>query len=150
MNETIVDILIVEDNPNDAELTLRTLKKHHIANNIQVVTDGEEALDYLFCKGKYLGRTKLSPRVIFLDIKLPKLNGLEVLRAIKKDKKLCHIPIVMLTSSCQDPDINEAYAMGANSYVVKPVEIESFTNTINSLGMYWLVVNQTPKYSNHE
>jgi two-component system, response regulator len=145
MTENNIDILLVEDNPSDAELTLRTLKKHHIANNVFVVTDGEEAIDYLFCKGKFSERSNIPPKVIFLDIKLPKLNGLQVLKIIKKDDDLRNIPIVMLTSSVQDPDIKSAYALGANSYVVKPVDINSFIETINNLGMYWLVVNQQPK-----
>ncbi|HNW69122.1 MAG TPA: response regulator [Bacteroidales bacterium] len=145
MTEDNIDILLVEDNPSDAELTLRTLKKHHIANNVFVVTDGEEAIDYLFCKGKFSERNNISPKVIFLDIKLPKLNGLQVLKIIKKDDDLRNIPIVMLTSSVEDPDIKSAYALGANSYVVKPVDINSFIETINNLGMYWLVVNQQPK-----
>lgn len=145
MTENNIDILLVEDNPSDAELTLRTLKKHHIANNVFVVTDGEEAIDYLFCKGKFSDRINISPKVIFLDIKLPKLNGLQVLKSIKKDDELRNIPIVMLTSSIEDPDIKSAYALGANSYVVKPVEINSFIETINNLGMYWLLVNQQPK-----
>lgn len=145
MTENNIDILLVEDNPSDAELTLRTLKKHHIANNVFVVTDGEEAIDYLFCKGKFSDRINISPKVIFLDIKLPKLNGMQVLKIIKKDDELRNIPIVMLTSSIEDPDIKSAYALGANSYVVKPVEINSFIETINNLGMYWLLVNQQPK-----
>jgi len=145
MTENNIDILLVEDNPSDAELTLRTLKKHHIANNVFVVNDGEEAIDYLFCKGKFSERNNIPPKVIFLDIKLPKLSGLQVLKIIKKDDELRNIPIVMLTSSIQDPDIKSAYALGANSYVVKPVEINSFVDTINNLGMYWLVVNQPPK-----
>jgi len=145
MTENNIDILLVEDNPSDAELTLRTLKKHHIANNVFVVTDGEEAVDYLFCKGKFSERCNISPKVIFLDIKLPKLNGLQVLKIIKKDDELRNIPIVMLTSSVEDPDIKSAYALGANSYVVKPVDINNFIETINNLGMYWLLVNQQPK-----
>ncbi|MCK9611342.1 MAG: response regulator [Bacteroidales bacterium] len=145
MNDNIVDILLVEDNPQDVELTLRTLNKHHIANNIFVVIDGEEALDYLFCKGKFSERENIPPKVIFLDIKLPKVNGLEVLKTIKMDEELRNIPIVMLTSSLEDPDIKAAYALGANSYVVKPVDIVSFTETINSLGLYWLVINHPPK-----
>ena len=115
MTGNIIDILLVEDNPNDAELTLRTLKKHHIANTCFVVTDGEEALDFLFHRGKYEQRDNSTPRVIFLDIKLPKINGLEVLKKIKQDEHLRNIPIVMLTSSIQDPDIQTAYALGANS-----------------------------------
>lgn len=145
MNGNSIDILLVEDNPLDAELTLRTLKKNHIANDIYTVSDGEEAIEYLFCTGKYADRHPVAPRVIFLDIKLPKINGLEVLKKIKQDDILHNIPIVMLTSSGEDPDIKSAYALGANSYVVKPVDIISFTKTINDLGMYWLVVNQPPK-----
>ena len=140
-----IDILLVEDNPQDVELTMRTLKKNHVANRIFVVTDGEEALDFLQCKGQYLNRVNHLPKVIFLDIKLPKLNGLEVLKAIKLDKNLHSIPVVMLTSSVEDPDIKAAYTLGANSYVVKPVDFGDFSKTINELDMYWLVVNQAPK-----
>jgi len=145
MNKYNIDILLVEDNPLDAELTIRTLKKHHIANNIFTVTDGAQALNYLFHRGSYSARENGDPRVIFLDIKLPKINGLEILKQIKADNNLNHIPIVMLTSSAEDPDIKTAYNLGANSYVVKPVDINSFTETINNLGMYWLVINQPPK-----
>jgi two-component system response regulator len=140
-----IDILLVEDNPQDVELTMRTLKKNHVANRIFVVTDGEEALDFLQCNGQYLNRVNHLPKVIFLDIKLPKLNGLEVLKAIKMDKNLQSIPVVMLTSSVEDPDIKAAYTLGANSYVVKPVDFGDFSKTINELDMYWLVVNQAPK-----
>ncbi|HNZ43006.1 MAG TPA: response regulator [Bacteroidales bacterium] len=145
MNKYSIDILLVEDNPLDAELTIRTLKKHHIANNVFTVTDGVQALDYLFHRGSYSARENGDPRVIFLDIKLPKVNGLEILKQIKADNNLNHIPVVMLTSSAEDPDIKTAYNLGANSYVVKPVDINSFTETINNLGMYWLVINQPPK-----
>jgi two-component system, response regulator len=145
MNESTIDILLVEDNPQDVELTMRTLKKHHIANRIIVVMDGEEAIDFLYCKGKFSERSNHLPKVIFLDIKLPKLNGLEVLKIIKSDEHLHHIPVVMLTSSVEDPDIKAAYELGANSYVVKPVDFDNFSETINNLGMYWLVVNQPPK-----
>lgn len=144
-NVTIIDILLVEDNPRDAELTVRTLTKNHIANNIFVVTDGEEALDFLFCRGKYSQRNPSPPRVIFLDIKLPKLNGLEVLKIIKSDETYRQTPVVMLTSSAEDPDINTAYALGANSYVVKPVDFTKFSETINHLDLYWLVINRAPK-----
>jgi len=140
-----IDILLVEDNPQDVELTMRTLKKHHVANRIFVVTDGEEALDFLYCRNQYEKRCNHLPKVIFLDIKLPKLNGLEVLKVIKSDDHMRHIPVVMLTSSVEDPDIKAAYDLGANSYVVKPVDFGNFSETINSLGMYWLVVNQPPK-----
>ncbi len=145
MYKNIVDILLIEDNDNDSELTIRTLKKHHIANSIYVVKDGEEAINYLYGKGSFSGIKIQLPKVILLDIKLPKINGLEVLKTIKQDEKLKGIPVVMLTSSSQDPDIKTAYALGANSYVVKPVNIDNFTATINNLGMYWLVVNQPPK-----
>jgi len=145
MYKNIVDILLIEDNDNDSELTIRTLKKHHIANSIYVVKDGEEAINYLYGKGSFSGIKIQLPKVILLDIKLPKINGMEVLKTIKQDEKLKGIPVVMLTSSSQDPDIKTAYALGANSYVVKPVNIDNFTATINNLGMYWLVVNQPPK-----
>ncbi len=145
MNKYSIEILLVEDNPLDAELTIRTLKKHHIANNVFTVTDGAQALDYLFCRGDFSERDNGYPRVIFLDIKLPKVNGLEILKQIKANDNMSHIPIVMLTSSAEDPDIKTAYNLGANSYVVKPVDINSFTETINNLGMYWLVINQPPK-----
>jgi two-component system, response regulator len=140
-----IDILLVEDNPQDVELTMRALKKHHVVNSIFVVTDGQEALDFLYCREKYSHLNCNLPKVIFLDIKLPKLNGLEVLRTIKSDERLHHVPVVMLTSSVEDPDIKAAYELGANSYVVKPVDFENFSETINKLGMYWLVVNQPPK-----
>ncbi|HNW91066.1 MAG TPA: response regulator [Bacteroidales bacterium] len=146
MNKICIDILLVEDNPMDAELTIRTLKKHHLANNIYTVTDGEQALNYLNCRGEFAEREKTCPRVIFLDIKLPKINGLEILKLIKANETLRNIPIVMLTSSAEDPDIEAAYALGANSYVVKPVDINSFTETINNLGMYWLGINHPPKH----
>jgi len=142
---SIIDILLVEDNPRDAELTVRTLTKNHIANKIFVATNGEEALDFLFRRGEY---SQLNPRplkVIFLDIKLPKINGLDVLKAIKMDPNLRQTPIVMLTSSDDDPDIKSAYELGANSYVVKPVDFNNFSETINKLDFYWLVVNRAPK-----
>jgi two-component system, response regulator len=147
MNDiSTIDILLVEDNPQDVELTMRTLNKHHVANQIFVVTDGEEALDFLYCRNQYAQRSRHLPRVVFLDIKLPKLNGLEVLKTIKSDEHMHHIPVVMLTSSVEDPDIKAAYELGANSYVVKPVDFKNFSETINNLGMYWLVVNQPPKH----
>lgn len=140
-----IDILLVEDNPQDAELIMRTLKKNHIANEIFIVYDGEEALDFLYSRNQYTDQNNHIPKVIFLDIKLPKVNGLEVLKIVKSDENLKHIPVVMLTSSVEDPDIKKAYEYGANSYVVKPVDFDSFCSTINSLDMYWLVVNQSPK-----
>jgi len=145
-NMQAVDVLLVEDNQQDAELTIRSLKKHKLANNISVVEDGAEALDFIFCKGKYSERDiKHPPRVIFLDLKLPLVNGLEVLRAIKQDARTKSVPVVVVTSSREDPDVKTAYELGANSYVVKPVDFESFTEAIGSVGLYWLLINQPPK-----
>ena len=141
-----VDVLLVEDNQQDAELTIRSLKKHKLANNISVVEDGAEALDFIFCKGKYSERDiKHPPRVIFLDLKLPLVGGLEVLRAVKQDERTRSVPVVVVTSLREDPDVKAAYELGANSYVVKPVDFESFTEAIGKLGLYWLLINQPPK-----
>lgn len=138
-----VEILIVEDDPRDAELTLRALKKNNLANNVYVAEDGEEALDFFFCRGKFKERNfKNPPKVVLLDLKLPKVNGLELLRQVKGDKRTSHIPIVIVTSSREEPDIKEAYQLGVNSYVVKPVEFDNFVNAMSSLGLYWLLVNQ--------
>jgi two-component system response regulator len=140
-----VDILLVEDNPRDAELTIRALKKRNLANHLFVVEDGVEALDFIFCRGKYAGRTVAHPpKVVLLDLKLPKLDGLEVLRAIKADERVCRIPVVIITSSHEDPDIQSAYEMGVNSYVVKPVNFDAFVEAVSHLGLYWLLVNQPP------
>ena len=140
------EILFVEDNPRDAELTLRALRKHNLADQIVHVSDGAEALDFLFERGKYKDHAsgKL-PRVIFLDLKLPKLSGLEVLRVIKQDQRLYAIPVVIVTSSSEDPDIKSAYELGANSYVIKPVEFDAFSEAMSSLGLYWLMVNRPIK-----
>jgi len=139
------EILIVEDNPQDAELMVRSLKKRRLANNLIVVEDGEEALDFILCRGQYSGRDiKRPPKVIFLDLKLPKVNGLEVLKEIKSHKLTKKIPVVIVTSSREDPDVQAAYDLGANSYVVKPVNFENFSETMSQLGMYWLVVNEKP------
>ena len=137
-----VEILFVEDNPRDAELTFRALRKYDLANQIVHVSDGAEALDFLFGRGKHKDRPlKGLPRVIFLDLKLPKLSGLEVLRIIKQDEQLRMIPVVIVTSSTEDPDISSAYALGVNSYVIKPVEFNSFFEAMSNLGLYWLLVN---------
>lgn len=141
-----VDILIVEDNPSDAELTVRALKKSNLANHIFVAENGEEALDFIFNRGKFLDRDKSKTlRVVFLDLKLPKVSGLEVLRAIKGNNATKQLPVVIITSSKEDPDIQEAYALGANSYVVKPVDFDSFIHSINQTGLYWLQINVPPK-----
>lgn len=140
-----IEILLVEDNPADAELTLRALKKVHIANKIFLVNDGDEALDFLFARGKYTGREhSQNPKVILLDLKLPKVSGLEVLQSIKSSEKLKSIPVVVLTSSKEDPDVRRCYELGANSYVVKPVEFENFLKAVSELGLYWLLLNQPP------
>ena len=138
-----VDILLVEDNPRDAELTIRALKKRNLANRLFVVEDGAEALDFIFCRGQYAQRKVAHPpKMVLLDLKLPKMNGLEVLRAIKVDERTRMILVVMVTSSDEDPDIQAAYELGANSYVVKPVEFDAFQEAMSHLGLYWLLVNQ--------
>ncbi|HOG18013.1 MAG: Response regulator rcp1 [Syntrophaceae bacterium PtaU1.Bin231] len=145
INTELIDILLVEDNPRDAEMTIRALKKRNLANPLHVVEDGEEALDFIFCRGAYEGRTGLNlPKVILLDLKLPKVNGLEVLKALKSDERMKSIPVVVVTSSKEDPDIKAAYALGANSYVIKPVDFDDFLDAMSSLGLYWLLVNQPP------
>jgi two-component system, response regulator len=144
--QDMVDILLVEDNPRDAELTIRALKKHNITNRLIVLEDGVEALDFIFCRGEYSQRQiNNHPKVVLLDLKLPKVNGLEVLRTMKTDPRTCAIPIVIVTSSRQDPDIETAYRYGANSYVVKPVDFSSFIGAMSQLGFYWLLVNRPPK-----
>ena len=141
-----VDILVVEDNPRDAELILRALRKRNLANPMQVVEDGAAALDFIFCRGAHAGRSFLEPpRVILLDLKLPKVSGLEVLQEIKADARTRAIPVVVVTSSREDPDIKAAYALGANSYVVKPVDFAAFVEAMSNLGLYWLLVNQPAK-----
>ncbi|HZE99057.1 MAG TPA: response regulator [Planctomycetota bacterium] len=141
-----VEVLLVEDNPNDQELTLRALKRKNLCNRIHVVGDGAEALDFLFGKGQYAGRTTADlPKVVLLDIKLPKINGIEVLQKVKADPVLRTLPIVMLTSSKEGPDVQECYRLGANSYIVKPVDFDKFTEAVVNLGFYWLLTNEPPK-----
>ncbi len=141
-----VDILLVEDNPQDAELTIRAIKKHNIANTLHVVEDGAAALDFIFCRGEFADRNfEPMPKVILLDLKLPKVSGLEVLKAIKSDERTRKTPVVIVTSSQEDPDIKTAYGLGANSYVVKPVGFEDFIEQMKNLGFYWLLVNQRPR-----
>ena len=141
-----IEILIVEDNPNDAELTLRALRKHNLANAIHVVEDGEEALDFVFCRRKYAENNFLKPlKVIFLDLKLPKVSGLEVLAELKSNPHTKILPVVIISSSREDPDIKTAYELGANSYVVKPVNFEDFLQAMSQTGLYWLLLNETIK-----
>ncbi len=145
MNKSIVDILLVEDNPFDAELTLRALKETKILNKVQVLTDGEEAINYLFSLGEYTGRDfNINPKVVFLDLKLPKVDGLEVLKRVKEDERTKSIPIVIVTSSKQERDVVKSYKLGANSYIVKPVDSEKFIEAIKEIGLYWLILNQPP------
>lgn len=146
MNHNSVEILLVEDNPDDAEMTIRELKKHNMANNLIHVRDGEEALEFLFATGKFSGTRDVSypPKVVLLDIQMPKVNGIEVLQKIKGDPRTKMTPVVILTSSKEDPDIQKCYGLGANSYIVKPVNFEGFTQAIKNLGFYWLLLNQAP------
>jgi two-component system response regulator len=141
-----VEILIVEDNPNDAELMVRALKKQNLVNHIYIAEDGEEALDFIFCRGKFEDRhPSIILKVIFLDLKLPKINGLEVIKEVKSNEATKKLPIVVVTSSKEDPDIETAYELGANSYVVKPVDFEDFIRAMSHTGLFWLLVNESPK-----
>ncbi|MFJ9448856.1 MULTISPECIES: response regulator [unclassified Herbaspirillum] len=140
-----IDILLVEDNPYDAELSLRALQKKKLVNNVEWVQDGADALDFLFCAGVYANRPKGElPRLILLDIKLPRVSGIEVLRRIKADPETRSIPVVMLTSSAEVQDLSECYQLGVNSYIVKPVEFESFQEEVEKAGFYWMLVNKVP------
>src|ERR1700677_3745087 len=143
MNE--IEILLVEDNPDDLEMSLHALRKAKIANRIQVARDGQEALDFIFCEGDFAGR-KLEdgPKVILLDLKLPKVDGLEVLKRIKSDPHTRKIPVVVLTSSKEQNDVIASYDLGTNSYIVKPVSLDQFVAAVQNLGMYWLLLNQPP------
>jgi two-component system, response regulator len=143
MTEEPIEILLVEDNPYDAELTLHALQKIRLANHIEVMRDGAEALDFVFATGAYVKRNVWNrPRVIMLDLKLPKVDGLEVLRRIRGDTRTCSIPVVVLTSSREEHDVVESYRLGVNSYIVKPVDGEQFTTAVQQLGLYWLLYNQ--------
>ena len=140
-----LQILLVEDNLNDAELAIRALKKHHLANSLIHVTDGQAALDFLFGTGAHQGRdVHHQPKVVLLDLKLPKLDGIEVLRQVRADERTKLLPVVMLTSSREDRDVIESYKLGANSYIVKPVDFEKFSEAVSNLGLYWLLLNEPP------
>jgi len=140
-----VEILLVEDNPNDVELTLRALQKQNLSNKVFVVKDGAEALDFMFASGPYAHRkVDKRPRVVLLDLKLPKVDGLEVLRRIKTDSRTSHIPVVMLTSSQEERDVVDSYNLGVNSYIVKPVDFSNFVHAVSELGIYWGILNKLP------
>lgn len=140
-----VEILLVEDNPTDAELTLHALDKHNLANLVEWVKDGAAALDYLFRRGDYAGRANSVPHVVLLDLRLPKLDGLEVLQQMRADKRTRLIPVVVMTSSKEERDVVASYQLGANSFVSKPVGFEEFARTVADLGLYWMLVNRTPQ-----
>jgi len=144
MNPEIKNILLAEDDIHDVELTMAALAEHHLTNRVVTVRDGAEALDYLYCRGKFGARTGGNPMLILLDLKMPKVNGLEVLKAIKADKDLKTIPIVMLTSSRETPDLIECYRHGVNAYVVKPVDFNDFVKAVKQVGVFWAAVNEPP------
>lgn len=139
-----VEILLVEDNPHDVKLALHAFRSHNLANRVHVTRDGAEALEFLFGTGRYEGRTEL-PKVILLDLKLPLIDGIEVLRQLKSDERTRHIPVVVLTSSREEPDIQACYQLGVNSYIVKPVDFDQFMSAVREIGMYWLLLNQPPE-----
>ena len=145
MERSQIEILLVEDNMDDAEMTVHALRKNNLANKLIHMKDGEEALDFLFGTGNFIGRdVNLKPSLILLDLKMPKVDGLEVLERVKSNEATKKIPVVILTSSKEDPDVSKCYELGANSYIVKPVEFESFIKAVSELGMYWLILNQPP------
>jgi len=145
MNDHVIELLLVEDNPQDLELALRALTKAKLSNHIQVARDGAEALEFVFCEGPFAARRiSEGPKVILLDLKLPKVDGLEVLRRIKADPRTKTIPVVVLTSSKEQSDVVESYKLGVSSYIVKPVNFERFSEAVREVGLYWLLLNQPP------
>ena len=139
-----VEILYAEDNPTDAELTLRTLKAKHIANHIVWVKDGAEALDFLHCREAYAGRTNGMPKLILLDLKMPRMDGIDVLKELKTDERMKTIPVVIMTSSSEETDLVRSYQIGVNSFVVKPVDFDKFADMVEEIGLYWMISNKTP------
>ena len=145
MEQNQTDILLVEDSPDDAELAVHALRREHLANTIFIARDGEEALDFLFCRGPFAGRSfEYPPKLVLLDLKLPKVDGMEVLKQMKADARTRLIPVVVLTSSREEQDLVRTYDLGANSYIQKPVDFEQFRETVKTLGLYWMVINQSP------
>lgn len=145
MRTNLIEIILAEDNPSDAQLTILALKCANITNTVVHLKDGAETLDYIFSTGNYAGKTLPEmPRIILLDMKMPKLNGLDVLRKLKKEKSTQHIPVVVFTSSHEDSDVKECYALGVNSYVVKPLDFGQFSKVVEKIGLYWTLVNQVP------
>ena len=144
MTEGLRRILLVEDSDNDIEITLEALSEYHLANRVDVVRDGAEALDYLFARGAYANRNSGAPVVVLLDVKLPKLNGIEVLKEIRADPRYARLPVVMLTSSRQEPDLRRSYELGCNAYVVKPVDFAKFTEALKVVGCFWAIINEPP------
>ena len=140
-----IEILYVEDNPLDAELTLRALKKGGLANKVLHLKDGQEALEYLFCEGAYAERADVPPRLVLLDLKMPRVDGMEVLSAMRADERTKRIPVVVMTSSDQHKDVSEAYSLGINSYLVKPVDFSSFAEVVREAGFYWLAINRSAR-----
>ena len=143
MNE-LKTILLAEDNPQDVELTIEALSEYNLANNIISVSDGVEAMDYLTYKGKFKKRTKGNPAVLLLDIKMPRMDGIEVLEAVRKNEKLKTVPVVMLTSSREEPDLKKCYALGVNAFVVKPVDFREFIEAVKHIGIFWAILNEQP------
>ncbi|MCE1164629.1 MAG: response regulator [Bacteroidetes bacterium] len=145
MESKPVEILLIEDDPSDIKLTLKALQKYSLANKVTVLKDGEEALEFLFSEGRYEGRDNRNmPKVIFLDLKLPFVDGIEVLRRIKHNESTRRIPVVVVTSSRENRDIEECYKLGVNSYIVKPIDFEKFLESVSNLGLYWVLMNQAP------
>ena len=144
MRDTVVDILLVEDNPNDAELAIRALRKHNLANHLEWVRDGAAALDFLFQRGDYAGRSSVLPKVVLLDLRLPRVDGIEVLSQVRAHPETRDLPVVVLTSSKEERDLIATYELGVNSFVAKPIAFDEFARTVADLGMYWVLVNRVP------